>query len=88
MVVMTPSREEQDLLEKGSNVLTIGLVVGILGSLGLTRLMATLLYGVGARDPATMLLVGAVLALVAVIACYVPARRATKIDPLLAVRYE
>jgi putative ABC transport system permease protein len=50
--------------------------------------MASLLYGVGARDPATMLLVGSVLALVAVIACYVPARRATKIDPLLALRHE
>ena len=45
-------------------------------------------FGVGARDPATMLVVGALLALVAVAACYVPARRATKIDPLLAVRYE
>jgi putative ABC transport system permease protein len=76
------------VLSRGVVLTIVGLVVGILGSLGLTRLMATLLYGVGARDPATMLLVGALLALVAVIACYVPARRATKIDPLLAVRCE
>jgi len=70
-------------------VLTVvGLITGILGSLGLTRLMASLLYGVGVRDPATMLLVGTLLALVAMVACYVPARRATKIDPLLALRRE
>ena len=78
----------QLVLSRGVVLTVVGLVVGILGSLGLTRLMASLLYGVGARDPATMLLVGALLALVAVIACYVPARRATKIDPLMAVRYE
>ena len=78
----------QLVLGRGVALTVVGLVVGILGSLGLTRLMASLLYGVGARDPATMLLVGTLLALVAVIACYVPARRATKIDPLLAVRYE
>jgi len=64
----------------------IGLVVGVTGSLGLTRLMESLLFGVGARDPLTMTLVAVVLALVAVLACYVPARRATKIDPLLALR--
>ena len=78
----------QLVLSRGVVLTFVGLVFGIFGSLGLTRLMATLLYGVGARDPATMLLVGALLALVAVIACYVPARRATKIDPLLAVRCE
>jgi len=48
--------------------------------------MESLLFGVGARDPLTMTLVAVVLALVAVLACYVPARRATKIDPLLALR--
>ena len=78
----------QLVLGRGIVLTVVGLVAGILGSLGLTRLMASLLYGVGARDPATMLLVGALLALVAMIAGYVPARRATKIDPLLAVRYE
>ena len=84
----TEARLLQLVLSRGVVLTLVGLVIGILGSLGLTRLMASLLYGVGARDPATMLLVGSVLALVAVIACYVPARRATKIDPLLALRHE
>ena len=84
----TEARLLQLVLNRGVVLTVLGLVMGILGSLGLTRLMASLLYGVGARDPATMLLVGTLLAMVAVIACYVPARRATKIDPLLAVRYE
>ena len=71
---------------RGVILAVIGLVVGVTGSLGLTRLMESLLFGVGARDPLTMTLVAVVLALVAVLACYVPARRATKIDPLLALR--
>jgi putative ABC transport system permease protein len=84
----TQARLLQLVLSRGVVLTVIGLVAGIFGSLGLTRLMSSLLYGVGARDPATMVLVGALLALVGVIACYVPARRATKIDPLVAVRYE
>ena len=74
------------ILRRGVILAVIGLVVGVTGSLGLTRLMESLLFGVGARDPLTMTLVAVVLALVAVLACYVPARRATKIDPLLALR--
>jgi putative ABC transport system permease protein len=76
------------ILGRGVILTAIGLVIGISGSLALTRLMASLLYGVGARDPATMVLVAILLALVALTACYVPARRATKIDPLAALRYE
>jgi putative ABC transport system permease protein len=78
----------QLVLSRGVILTGIGLLIGVAGSFGLTRLMASLLYGVGARDPVTMVLVAAVLALVAVTACYVPARRATKIDPLVALRYE
>ena len=78
----------QLVLSRGVVLTVIGLVVGVAGSMGLTRLMASLLYGVGARDPATMIAVAALLAVVAVIACYVPARRATKIDPLVALRSE
>ena len=76
----------QLILSRGVGLTVVGLVIGVSGSLGLTRLMASLLYGVSARDPVTMIVVGAVLALVAVLACYVPARRATRIDPLLALR--
>jgi putative ABC transport system permease protein len=62
--------------------------VGVLGALALTRLMSTMLYGVGAHDPATFAAVLVLLAVVAVLASYLPARRATRIDPLRALRYE
>jgi predicted permease len=73
------------VLGRGLVLTSIGLVIGVGGALGLTRLMATILYGVGARDPATLVLVAAVLATVAAAACYVPARRATKVDPMVAL---
>ena len=76
------------VLGRGLLLTTIGLALGLVGALGLTRLMTTILYGVGARDPATMVSVAAVLATVAAAACYVPARRATKVDPMVALRYE
>ena len=76
------------VLDRGVLLTAIGLVLGIAGALGLTRLMANLLYGIGARDPMTMVSVAVVLATVAVVASYVPARRATKVDPIVALRYE
>jgi putative ABC transport system permease protein len=76
------------VLSRGLILTLVGLIIGVAASLGLTRLMASLLFGVGARDPMTMALVGALLAIVALAACYIPARRATKIDPLIALRYE
>jgi putative ABC transport system permease protein len=76
------------VLGRGLLLTLIGLVIGLAGALGLTRLMATILYGVGARDPVTMISVAAILATVAATACYVPARRATKVDPIVALRYE
>jgi putative ABC transport system permease protein len=66
----------------------LGIVAGLGMSLAAARLLSAFLFGVGPSDPATLLTVAAVLAGVAVLACYVPARRATRIDPLVALRSE
>jgi putative ABC transport system permease protein len=76
------------VLRRGLILTFAGLALGVAGALGLTSLMASLLYNIGARDPMTMAAVAAVLIAVAAFACYVPARRATKVDPLVALRYE
>jgi putative ABC transport system permease protein len=77
------------LVLRGGMLLTIvGLAIGIGGALAATRLLASMLFNVTAHDPATLVVVAAVLAGVALAACYIPARRATRVDPLIALRYE
>jgi ABC-type antimicrobial peptide transport system permease subunit len=75
-------------MKQGMIPVAIGIAIGIPGALALTRLMSNLLYGITAGDPLTYVTVAALLAVVALAACYLPARRAMKIDPLVALRHE
>jgi putative ABC transport system permease protein len=78
----------QMVLGRGLKLTLIGITLGVAGAFGLTRLMSNLLFGVSATDPLTFAGVAALLVIVALLASYLPARRATKIDPLVALRYE
>ena len=76
------------VLSQGMKMTLGGVALGLLASLGLTRLLTKMVYGVSTTDPATFAVIAALLILVALLACLIPARRATKVDPLTALRYE
>ncbi len=76
------------ILKEGMGITLVGVGFGLLGALGLSSIVKSQLFGVKATDPATFLGVVAGLAIVAVVACYIPARRATRVDPMVALRYE
>ncbi len=76
------------VLVKGLLLTSFGLAIGGIGALAMARLLASILFGVGTYDPVTMVTAGAVLVAVAALACLIPARRAAKVDPMVALRYE
>jgi putative ABC transport system permease protein len=76
------------VLKMGGVLVGIGLAIGFVASLFLNRLIANQLWGVEPHDPVTMISVVLIIALVGVLACFIPARRATRVDPLVALRYE
>jgi putative ABC transport system permease protein len=76
------------IIGRGLKLIAIGTAIGLAGAFSLTRLMRNLLYGVSSHDPLTFFAVLVVLMLFALLACYIPARRATKVDPLITLRYD
>ena len=89
---MALGAQRQDVLQlvlgDGFKIVAAGVFVGLGVSFALTRFMRSLLYAVGPNDPLTFAVIAVLFALVALAACYVPARRAMRVDPMVALRYE
>ncbi|MEO6208605.1 MAG: FtsX-like permease family protein, partial [Gemmatimonadaceae bacterium] len=83
-----PRKVLQLVMSHGAALAGIGIVIGLFGAFALSRVVAGLLYHVGASDPFTLLSVSLLLAAVALLACYIPARRATRLDPIITLREE
>ncbi len=76
------------VVREGAVLAGLGTLAGLGGALALTRFLRGLLFGIQPTDPATFVAVAILLAFVALLACYIPARRATRVDPMVALRYE
>jgi putative ABC transport system permease protein len=76
------------ILKQGLILTLVGIGIGLAGALALTRVLSGLLFGVGATDPTTFAAIVLLLTFISLIACYIPARRATRVDPMIALRYE
>jgi len=89
---MALGAQDRDVLRmvvrQGMSLAGLGIAIGLAGALGFSRLLTTLLFGVKPNDPITFASVGVALALIALLACWIPGRRATRVDPLSALRYE
>ncbi|MGA9938993.1 MAG: FtsX-like permease family protein, partial [Candidatus Acidiferrales bacterium] len=88
MLGATPGNVRRMVVGHGMLLASIGVAIGVAGGLAITRVMRSLLFGVKPWDPLMFALTAILLAVVALLACYLPARKASSVDPLVALRYE